>query len=87
MLFQILENSSSTKSKTALTKPKTVGVSNIPIPNQLIAIIEQAKVFVENKEEIPDQLMAQLVKGRLMMIKQIEMEKEEKRKVRLIGLI
>lgn len=52
-----------------------------------MAIIEQAKVFVENKEEIPDQLMAQLVKGRLMMIKQIEMEKEEKRKVRLIGLI
>jgi hypothetical protein len=47
----------------------------------VLAIIEQAKLFVENKEEIPEQLMAQLIKGRIMLIKQVEMEKDEKRRV------
>ncbi len=49
----------------------------------MLSVIESAKQFVENKEEIPDQMLAQLIKGKLMMIKVVEMEKNNKRQARL----
>ena len=51
------------------------------LPPQLLAVVETAKQFIDNKEEIPDAVMAQLVKGRLMVIKAAEKEKELKRQV------
>ena len=53
----------------------------VPLSPQFLAIVETAKLLIDNKEEIPDQLMAQLIKARLLLIKQIEKEKEQKRMV------
>ena len=42
----------------------------------LISTFESCKPFIESKEEIPDHLMVQLIKGKLFHIKAIEKEKE-----------
>ena len=84
MTFKINENST-TKTKTAITK-KLVAPSLAPLSPQFLAIIEAAKLLIDNKEEIPDQLMAQLIKARLLLIKQIEKEKEQKRMVTYLTL-
>ena len=49
----------------------------------MLVVIESAKQFIDNKEEIPDLLLVQLVKGKIMMIKAVEMEKSAKRQARL----
>lgn len=48
----------------------------MPLPQGLLGTIESCKQFVDSKEEIPDNLMAQLIKGKLMHIKAVEREKE-----------
>ena len=47
------------------------------------AILDQIKPLIDNKEEIPDNLMAPLLKGRLLQIKAVEKEKEAARIVTL----
>lgn len=42
----------------------------------LTTTFESCKPFIEAKEEIPDHLMVQLIKGKLLHIKAIEKEKE-----------
>ncbi len=49
----------------------------------MLVVIENAKQFIDNKEEIPDQILVQLIKGKIMMIKAVEMEKSAKRVARL----
>ena len=44
-------------------------------------MIENAKLFIDNREEIPDPMLAQLIKGKIMMIKTVETEKNAKRQV------
>ncbi len=43
--------------------------------------METAKQHLDNKEEIPDNLMAQMIKSKLLYIKTIEKEKELARTV------
>jgi hypothetical protein len=53
---------------------------------QYQAILDQIRPLLDNKEEIPDNLMAPLVKGRLMQLKAIEKEKEAARLVNYFEL-
>lgn len=53
--------------------------AQIPLPSSLMSTIESCKPFIENKEEIPDQLIIPLIKGKIMHIKAIEKEKEANR--------
>jgi hypothetical protein len=53
----------------------------VPIPQPFIAVMESAKSILDNKEEIPDPLMAQLIKAKLLHIKAFEKEKEIQRAV------
>lgn len=46
------------------------------MPPILLTALESCKQYMETKEEIPDNLMAQLIKGKLIHIKAIEKEKE-----------
>lgn len=55
---------------------KKPGPNQVPLPPSLISTIEACKPFIESKEEIPDNIMAQLIKGKLAHIKAIEKEKE-----------
>jgi hypothetical protein len=71
-----------TGKKAAAKKP---GASNVPLPTQLISTMESCKQYIDNKEEIPDNLMAQLIKGKLLHIKSVEKEKEIARAVILIA--
>ena len=68
------------KGKAAPAKP-TAGVHAAVILPQYQAILDQIRPLLDNKEEIPDNLMAPLVKGRLMQMKVIEKEKEAARLV------
>ncbi len=55
----------------------------MPLPAQFLAIIDLAKQHLDNKEEIPDPLMAQLIKARLITLKAVEKEKEIARLVNI----
>lgn len=44
--------------------------------------METARQFLDNKEEIPDNVMCQLIKGKLVHVKQVEKDKELARIVR-----
>jgi hypothetical protein len=55
----------------------------VPLPAQFLAIIDLAKQHLDNKEEIPDPLMAQLIKARLITLKAVEKEKEIARLVNI----
>jgi hypothetical protein len=68
------------KGKAAPAKA-TAGAHTAVILPQYQAILDQVRPLLDNKEEIPDNLMAPLVKGRLMQIKVIEKEKEAARLV------
>ena len=48
--------------------------------------MDSAKSIMDNKEEIPDHLMAQLIKAKLLHIKACEKEKEIQRAVSLINI-
>ena len=74
--FKIAENTTTGK-KAAAKKP-----ANAPLPSQFLAVIDQAKQLIDNKEEIPDQLMTQLIKAKLIQIKNVEKDKEIARQVR-----
>jgi hypothetical protein len=78
-----INENSTVKTKTALPK-KTITQPPVPLSPQFLAIIETAKTFIDNKEEIPDLLLAQLIKAKLLLIKQIEKEKEQKRIVKYL---
>ena len=62
--------------KKAAQASKKPGAAQIPLPHALLATIEACKPHLENKEEIPDNLMAQLIKGKLIHMKAVEKEKE-----------
>jgi len=55
----------------------------VPLPAQFLAIVDLAKQHLDNKEEIPDPLMAQLIKARLITLKAVEKEKEIARLVNI----
>ena len=65
---------------------KPTGAASSSIAPQLQAILDQVRPLLDNKEEIPDNLMAPLLKGRLMQIKATEKDKEAARIVILIAL-
>jgi len=48
----------------------------VAIPQPFLAVMESAKSLMDNKEEIPDHLMAQLIKAKLLYTKACEKEKE-----------
>ena len=66
-------------------KKQTTGVQ-VPLPSAFIGCMELARPYLESKEEIPDDLMAQLIKGKLIHIKGVEIEKELQRIVLFLTL-
>lgn len=58
---------------------KKTGLLQVPFPSTLFNIFELCKPYIEAKEELPDHLIIQLVKGKLMHIKSIEHEKKIRR--------
>ena len=76
-------NANTGKGKAAVAKP-TMGAAAAAasVTPAYQAILDQVKPLIDNKEDIPDNLMAPLLKGRLMQLKAIEKEKEAARLVR-----
>lgn len=69
-----------TTGKKVVKKP----ANTTPLPSQFIAVIDLAKQHLDNKEEIPDPLMTQLIKAKLLYIKHIEKEREIARIVSIL---
>ena len=63
-------------SKKGAGSPKKPSSLQAPLPSGLLAALEQAKIILDNKEEISDSLLCQILKGKLIHIKTIEKEKE-----------
>lgn len=55
---------------------------NVPVPAALLTLLETAKPYLDNKEEIPENLLAQILKGKLLHIRAFEKEKAIFRAVR-----
>lgn len=62
--------------KKGAPSPKKPSNVQAPLPPALISALEQAKICLDNKEEISDNLLCQILKGKLIHIKTIEKEKE-----------
>lgn len=43
----------------------------------ITSYMEDAKIYIENKEEIPDNILMKIVKSKLLHIKAIEIEKKQ----------
>jgi hypothetical protein len=52
------------------------------VPGPLLALMETAKPHIDNKEDLPEKLLAQILKGKLLHIRAYEKEKEVFRAVR-----
>ncbi|CAF0878303.1 unnamed protein product [Brachionus calyciflorus] len=65
--------------KKGVASPKKSASIQVPLPPVLITTLETARQFIDNKEEIPDSLLCQILKGKLIHIKMIEKEKEVSR--------
>jgi 5'(3')-deoxyribonucleotidase len=48
----------------------------VPLSSNFVAALESAKKYLDNKEEISGNTLAQLIKGKLIHIKEVEKEKE-----------
>lgn len=71
-------NEVTNKKAAGSKKPTAV---QVPLPQAFTTLLESVKPYIDNKEEIPDNIMAQLIKGKLIHIKQVEREKEIARMV------
>ncbi|RNA34736.1 sperm-associated antigen 17, partial [Brachionus plicatilis] len=62
--------------KKGASSPKKPSSVQAPLPPALISALEQAKASIDNKEELSESLLCQILKGKLIHIKTIEKEKE-----------
>lgn len=49
----------------------------------ILAQMEAAKPFLDNKEEIPDNVLIKILKSRLIHIRTVQMEKKSQEPVRM----